>query len=82
MSAAQTGLPGLPGLSYDSAGPVDQAVKYGTAIVVGVVATVLVEKPVLRLRDRLVPTPARQEGDPPAREPVPYPAGRVPARVS
>lgn len=80
LLAAQVVLDRLPGLDYGSATPLAQLAKFGAAIVVGVVATVLVERPVLRLRDRLVPAAARvdmgtQED---AREPVPLPS-RSPA---
>jgi len=54
--AAQLVL-GWLGLGYDSASPAALTLKYGAAVVFGVVATVLVERPVLRLRDRLVPSP-------------------------
>jgi peptidoglycan/LPS O-acetylase OafA/YrhL len=53
--AAHLVLDRLPGLDYESANPAAQAVKYGAAIMAGIGATVLVEKPVLRLRDRLFP---------------------------
>jgi peptidoglycan/LPS O-acetylase OafA/YrhL len=42
-------------LHLDEASPVGQVLRYGVAIAVGVLATVAVEKPVLRLRDRLFP---------------------------
>jgi peptidoglycan/LPS O-acetylase OafA/YrhL len=54
--AAHVALDALPGMEWQSTSPPAQAVKYGAAIGVGVVATVLVEKPALRLRERLVPT--------------------------
>jgi peptidoglycan/LPS O-acetylase OafA/YrhL len=54
--AAQIVL-GLLGLEWETATPAAQAVKYGAAIAIGVLATVLVERPVLRLRDRLLPAP-------------------------
>ena len=38
--------------------------KYGAAIAVGVLATVAVEKPVLRLRDRLLPAKDVTAADP------------------
>jgi peptidoglycan/LPS O-acetylase OafA/YrhL len=53
--AAHLLLDQLPGLDYQSATPAAQAAKYGAAIVTGIGATVLVERPVLRLRDRLFP---------------------------
>jgi peptidoglycan/LPS O-acetylase OafA/YrhL len=51
---------GWLGLDYRSGTPLAQAVKYGAAIGVGVAATALLERPALRLRERLVP--ARREG--------------------
>jgi peptidoglycan/LPS O-acetylase OafA/YrhL len=62
--AAQT-VVGWFGLAWEDNRPVAQAVKYGAAITVGVLATVVVERPVLRLRDRLVPAVA------PAARPTP-----------
>src|SRR4051794_6929973 len=52
--AAQIVL-GWFGLAWDASTPLAQAVKYTSAIVVGVAATLLVERPVLRLRDRILP---------------------------
>src|SRR3954452_8182972 len=46
---------GWLGLDRDVSSPLAQLVKYGSAIVVGVAATLLVERPVLRLRDRIWP---------------------------
>jgi len=57
--AAELVLGWLPGLDYESFGPVAQAAKFGAAICAGVLTTVLLERPVLRLRDRLVPATAR-----------------------
>src|SRR3954468_5234623 len=54
--AAQIVL-GLLDLEWEAATPAAQAAKYGAAIAIGVLATVLVERPVLRLRDRLLPAP-------------------------
>jgi peptidoglycan/LPS O-acetylase OafA/YrhL len=56
-------------LHLDEASPIGQVLRYGVAIAVGVLATVAVEKPVLRLRDRLFPAT-----DHPT-EPAPQPAG-------
>jgi peptidoglycan/LPS O-acetylase OafA/YrhL len=53
--AAAVVLDLLPGWDADSATAGAQVVKYGAAVVVGVLATVTVEKPALRLRDRLLP---------------------------
>ena len=55
--------------------PVAQLAKFGAAIAVGVLATVLVERPVLRLRDRLVPSSSR----PGAVAPVPLRPAPEPA---
>jgi peptidoglycan/LPS O-acetylase OafA/YrhL len=57
--AAQVVLQHLPGLDYGSSTPLAQFAKFGAAVAVGVLATVLVERPALRLRDRLVPAKAR-----------------------
>jgi peptidoglycan/LPS O-acetylase OafA/YrhL len=45
--------------------PVSVLVRYASAIGVGVLATAVVEQPVLRLRDRLLPR--REEAEPAAR---------------
>jgi peptidoglycan/LPS O-acetylase OafA/YrhL len=55
IAAAEFVLGLLPGQAYDSGAPVVQGIKYGSAVTIGVLATVLVEKPVLRLRDRFLP---------------------------
>ena len=57
--AAELLLDRLPGMSYDSFGPMAQLAKFGAAITAGVVTSLLLERPVLRLRDRLVPAQAR-----------------------
>jgi peptidoglycan/LPS O-acetylase OafA/YrhL len=54
IAAAQSVLGLFPGAAYDSGTPVVQAVKYGSAVAIGVLATVLVERPVLRLRERFL----------------------------
>jgi peptidoglycan/LPS O-acetylase OafA/YrhL len=56
--AAELVLDRLPGLDYHSTSPVAQLVKYGAAIGAGVLATIVVERPALRLRDRLLPPAA------------------------
>jgi peptidoglycan/LPS O-acetylase OafA/YrhL len=63
-------------LRLDETSPTGQVLRYAVAIAVGVLATVLVEKPVLRLRDRLFP--AREHAPPPTPGParVLVPAGR------
>ena len=58
LFAAQVALDLLPGMAWESTSPAAQAVKYSAAIGIGVLATVLVEKPALRLRERLVPARA------------------------
>jgi peptidoglycan/LPS O-acetylase OafA/YrhL len=64
---------GRLGMEYATGTPVAQAVKYGAAIAAGITATVLVERPALRLRDRLVP--ARPMPAPAAAPAHPEPAG-------
>ena len=53
--AAAVALDVLPAGGPESTSAAGQVVKYGAAVAVGVLATVAVEKPVLRLRDRLLP---------------------------
>lgn len=67
VTAAALALQVLPGLAEGSSTPTAQVVRYVAAVTVGVLATALVEKPVLRLRDRLLPRAARPAE--PAREP-------------
>jgi peptidoglycan/LPS O-acetylase OafA/YrhL len=74
LFAAQLALSQL-GLDYESGSPRVQAVKYGAAIVVGIGATVLVERPALRLRDRLLPSR-------PAPAAVDVPVERKPAELA
>jgi peptidoglycan/LPS O-acetylase OafA/YrhL len=73
--AAQVLLDRL-GIDYWSSAPLAQLAKFGAAIVAGIAATVLVERPMLRLRDRLIPAASRVDGDtpPPAGEPAPKPS--------
>ena len=73
--AAELTLAWLPGMDYGSFGPAAQVAKYGAAIAAGVLTTVLVERPVLRLRDRLVPASNRPAA------PETLPLRRVPERV-
>src|SRR5205085_9305279 len=54
IAAAGTVL-GWVGMDRELSTPLALALKYGSAIVVGVAATLLVERPVLRLRDRIWP---------------------------
>jgi peptidoglycan/LPS O-acetylase OafA/YrhL len=79
--AAQSVLGWLPGLGYDSTTPLAQLVKYGAATAAGVLATVVVERPALRLRDRLLPATARLGAGSPAPEHSRRPA-TLPARES
>ena len=62
--AAAVALDLLPGWGPESTSAGAQVVKYGVAIAVGVLATVAVEKPVLRLRDRLLPAKDLTAADP------------------
>lgn len=93
--AAESAL-GALGLGYEAASPAAQVVKYGTAVAAGVAATLVVERPALRLRDRLlhrsgpapVPTPARRPAphvpvptSPGAPGAVPYPILVPPLRA-
>src|SRR4051795_3547959 len=73
--AAQLML-GLLDLEWEAATPAAQAVKYGAAIVIGVLATALVERLVLRLRDRFLPAAA-----PVPREPAPPKLVATPRRT-
>jgi peptidoglycan/LPS O-acetylase OafA/YrhL len=66
IAAAQWLLGRLPGVEYESWTPLEQALKYGSAIALGVVATILVEKPVLRLRDAMFPAGEKARDDDPA----------------
>jgi peptidoglycan/LPS O-acetylase OafA/YrhL len=65
--AAAVALDLLPVWDSESTSAGAQAMKYGAAIAVGVLATVAVEKPMLRLRDRLVPTEDRAVPNPAVR---------------
>jgi peptidoglycan/LPS O-acetylase OafA/YrhL len=53
--AAAVALDALPSGGPQAIPAVGQVVQYAAAIAVGVLATVAVEKPMLRLRDRLLP---------------------------
>ena len=77
LFAAHLVLDRLPGLDYGSSSPAAQAVKFGAAITAGVLATLLLERPVLRLRDRLVPPAARPAE--PVPDAAPIPVRREPA---
>ncbi|HEX2074358.1 MAG TPA: acyltransferase [Geodermatophilus sp.] len=62
--AAQLLLEHLPGVAYESWTPVEQALKYGAALLAGIAATLLVEKPMLRLRERIAPAARASAGSP------------------
>jgi peptidoglycan/LPS O-acetylase OafA/YrhL len=66
LFAAHLALGLLPGLEWETSTPLAQCVKYCAAIGFGVAATVLVEKPALRLRDRLAPRADRRPSPSPA----------------
>jgi peptidoglycan/LPS O-acetylase OafA/YrhL len=79
--AAELTLGWLPGMGYESFGPVAQLTKFGAAIAAGVLTTVLIERPVLRLRERLVPPGRRALPAEAARVRDPLPLRRVPPRA-
>ena len=54
----------LPGVAYESWTPVEQALKYGAALLAGIAATLLVEKPMLRLRERIARAARTSAGSP------------------
>jgi len=64
LFAARVALDLVPGMAWGSTSPAAQAVKYSAGIGIGVLATVLVEKPALRLRERLVPADRADRTDP------------------
>jgi peptidoglycan/LPS O-acetylase OafA/YrhL len=70
--AAAVAVDLLPGVDAESTTAAAQVVKYAAAVTLGILATVAVEKPVLRLRDRLLP--AKDHAVPPA-APAPVPIG-------
>jgi peptidoglycan/LPS O-acetylase OafA/YrhL len=72
--AAHVALSLLPGVA--PTGALAQVVMYAAAIAVGVLATVAVEKPVLRLRDRLLPA----KDHAPSERPMDDDAAPVPVR--
>jgi peptidoglycan/LPS O-acetylase OafA/YrhL len=78
--AAQVLLDRL-GVDYWSTAPLAQLAKFGAAIGAGVAATVLVERPMLRLRERLVPPAARVDGGGPDRAASVPPPPRSPETV-
>lgn len=69
LFAAQTVLSLLPG--PEPTGALAQVVEYAAAIGVGVLATVAVEKPVLKLRDRLLPAKDHAAAERPMEDPAP-----------
>jgi peptidoglycan/LPS O-acetylase OafA/YrhL len=80
--AAAVALDLLPGWGPESTTAGAQVVEYLAAIAVGVLATVAVEKPALRLRDRLLPAKdhARAPAAPPT-VPITLPARPQPVRA-
>src|SRR4051794_966373 len=68
--AAQLVTGWLPGMGYRTPTPGAQLAKYAAAITLGIVATLIVERPMLRLRDRLVPAAPRQAPQQPAEVPI------------
>jgi peptidoglycan/LPS O-acetylase OafA/YrhL len=77
--AAHLALDLLPGVDPESTSAQAQVIEYVVAIAVGVLATVAVEKPVLKLRERLLPTPDLSAQDPSATPAVERSARRSPA---
>jgi len=72
LFAAELAIRWLPGLDSGSSGPAAQAVKYTAAVAGGVLATLVVERPLLRLRERFVPAaPRTAEPEPGAAWPRP-----------
>jgi peptidoglycan/LPS O-acetylase OafA/YrhL len=78
LFAAELALRWLPGLAPDSSSPLAQLVKYAAAILAGVVVTRLLERPALRLRERLVPAVPRVAGPAPEAAAVPVRRDRAP----
>jgi peptidoglycan/LPS O-acetylase OafA/YrhL len=77
--AASVALSLFPG--REPTGALVQIVEYGAAIAVGVLATVAVEKPVLRLRERLLPAADHVAQDPSLRERAAEHRAAHPARI-
>jgi peptidoglycan/LPS O-acetylase OafA/YrhL len=72
----------LLGLAPESSTPTAAVARYGVAIAVGVVATAVVERPVLRLRDRVLPARGHRRPDGDATRPMPLPLTRpLPVRA-
>jgi hypothetical protein len=65
----------VPGWSRESTSAGAEMLEYAAGIAVGVLATLAVEKPVLRLRERLLPA-ADRAAQQPARHPDTRPAPR------
>src|SRR3954470_1731879 len=74
--AAAVAVDLLPGVGPESMTARAQAVKYCAAVVVGGLATVGVEKPVLRLRDRLLPAKDHATAPAASAEPIRLPVRR------
>jgi peptidoglycan/LPS O-acetylase OafA/YrhL len=70
LLAAQLVTGWLPGMDFQTATPAAQLAKYAAAITAGIVMTLIVERPMLRLRDRLFPATGR-------RKPLPRPADQT-----
>jgi peptidoglycan/LPS O-acetylase OafA/YrhL len=68
LFAASVALDLVPGWSEESVSAGAELLEYAAGITVGVLATVAVEKPVLRLRERLLPAPDRAAQQPPEPE--------------
>jgi peptidoglycan/LPS O-acetylase OafA/YrhL len=66
--AAQLLTGWLPGMGYRTPTPAAQLAKYAAAITLGIVMTLIVERPMLRLRDRFFPAEARPVAPPPPAE--------------
>ena len=79
LFAAEVALDLLPGMDHGSSGPAAQAAKYTAAVAAGVLATLVLERPVMRLRDRLVPTASRAAEPPAERSGELVEFGREPA---
>ncbi len=79
--AAELVLGWLPGMEYDSFGPLAQLAKFAAAITAGVLTTLLIERPVLRLRDRLGPASSRPQPGDREQGATPVPLRQAPERV-
>jgi peptidoglycan/LPS O-acetylase OafA/YrhL len=82
LFAAQLVTGWLPGMGFRTMTPAAQLAKYAAAIALGVLATLAVERPMLRLRDRLVPAGATGAAAAPRALPAVPEAERGPAAVA